>query len=165
MCLIQAVWPDWAIFKSFFLTIFLTKVAQIFENFFGYFEKLLLSQNCHGYFFAKLPENLELLFFQHLVTLSCPISIQQNYRVVNYNHRPFIIMINIGPNPVKKKYGNSFCYTSDWSIFLAFLTNHYRYNFSSHDRVQYFKMEWTPEKHWLRHIVWFFSYIFQQKDE
>ena len=154
MCLIQAVWPDWAIFKSFFLTIFLTQVAQIFENFFGYFEKLLLSQTVMATFGFNIWSHFHAQFL-----------FSKTIRVVNYNHRPFIIMINIGPNPVKKKYGNSFCYTSDWSIFLAFLTNHYRYNFSSHDRVQYFKMEWTPEKHWLRHIVWFFSYIFQQKDE
>ena len=34
------VWPDWAVFKSYLFTInFLTRVAQIFLDFWGYFEK------------------------------------------------------------------------------------------------------------------------------
>ena len=34
------VWPDWAVFKSYLFTInFLTRVAQIFLDFWGYLEK------------------------------------------------------------------------------------------------------------------------------
>ena len=35
---IQPVWPDWEIFKSNLVSNFLTKVAQIFCDFLGYFE-------------------------------------------------------------------------------------------------------------------------------
>ena len=40
-------WPDWPIFESTKWQIFLTKVAQIFGEFYGYFEKChFYSENC-----------------------------------------------------------------------------------------------------------------------
>ena len=35
----RSLQPDWAIFERFSATGFLTKVAQIFSDFWGYFEK------------------------------------------------------------------------------------------------------------------------------
>ena len=62
------VWQYRVIFKSFFLANVQTNVAQIFKNFFGYFEKPILSGNCCSHSMGQLLENIGLLF-STLVTL------------------------------------------------------------------------------------------------
>ena len=57
-------------FWMFSVANFLTKVAQILDDFWGFFRKTsILSKNCWGYFLVNFWMYLVNFLFQHLVTL------------------------------------------------------------------------------------------------
>ena len=59
--IVCGAWPDWAVFKVLVAN-FLTKVAQIFGNLLGYFEKMaFLRKICCGYFFVTFWAKIGLL--------------------------------------------------------------------------------------------------------
>ena len=65
--LASPVWPEWAILKVFLVTNFVTKVTQMYKDFFGYFESINFQGKTAAATFGQLFKEFWLLF----ISASC----------------------------------------------------------------------------------------------